>query len=135
MASLSKTMLIAHLGRDPELRTFPDGGQVANVRVATSEAWKDRKSGEWREHTEWHNVVFKRGLADVVGKYLVKGSQVYIEGRLRTRKYDDSQGVERYVTEIHADQMQMLGGKRKEGAGAPRDGQSYRDEGSDDTPF
>ena len=137
MASLNKSQLIGHFGRDPEVRAFPDGTAVANVSIATSETWKDRQSGEQRERTDWHNVVFKRGLAEIVGKYLVKGSQVYVEGALRTRKFTDAQGVDRYVTEIHAKELLMLGGKRKDGAGAPRDGEQYRDDGDsdDDVPF
>ena len=118
MASVNKCIIVGNLGRDPEMRTFPSGDQVANVTVATTDKWKDKQSGEMREATEWHKVVFNGRLAEIAGQYLRKGSQVYVEGSLRTRKWTDQSGVEKYSTEIRADQMQMLGG-RAEGGNAP----------------
>jgi single-strand DNA-binding protein len=120
MASVNKVIIVGNLGRDPETRTFPSGGQVCNVRIATTDRWKDKQSGEMREITEWHNVVFNDRLAEIAGQYLRKGSQVYVEGSLRTRKWTDKDGNERYTTEIRADQMQMLGGRQ--GGGAPSGG-------------
>lgn len=118
MASLNKTMIIGNLGRDPEMRTFPDGGQAAVINVATVEKWKDKQTGELKEHTEWHRIAFNGRLAEIVGKYLRKGASVYVEGGLRTKKWTDKNGVERYTTEIRADVMQMLGSKN-EGGGKP----------------
>ena len=115
MASINKVIIIGNLGKDPEMRTFPSGDAVANVTIATTDKWKDKQSGEMREATEWHSVVFNGRLAEVVGQYLRKGSQVYVEGSLRTRKWEKD-GVTRYSTEIRADQMQMLGG-RQDGGG------------------
>ena len=112
MASVNKVIIVGNLGRDPEMRTFPSGDQVANVTIATTDRWRDKNSGENREATEWHRVVFNGKLAEIVGQYLRKGSQVYVEGSLRTRKYQDQNGQDRYVTEIRADQMQMLGGNQ-----------------------
>lgn len=109
MASVNKVLLVGNLGREPETRTFANGGQVCNIRIATTDRWKDKQSGEQREHTEWHAVVFNDRLAEIASQYLRKGSQVYIEGSLRTRKWTDKDGNERYSTEIRADQMQMLG--------------------------
>jgi len=109
MASINKVILVGNLGADPETRTMSGGGAVCNIRLATTERWKDRSSGENRESTEWHRVVFYRKLAEIAGQYLRKGSAVYIEGRLRTRKWTDKSGVERYTTEIEADEMRMLG--------------------------
>ncbi|MDH5857992.1 single-stranded DNA-binding protein [Lampropedia aestuarii] len=117
MASVNKVILVGNLGRDPELRTFPSGGQVANISIATTEQWKDRQSGERRELTEWHNVVFNDRLAEIASQYLRKGSSVYVEGRLRTRKWQDQNGQDRYTTEIRADVLQMLGGRGEGGAG------------------
>ena len=105
---VNKVILIGNLGQDPELRFMPNGNAVANVTIATSESWKDKNTGEAQEKTEWHRVVFFRRLAEIVGEYLKKGSQVYIEGRLQTRKWQDKDGQDRYTTEIVADQMQML---------------------------
>lgn len=118
MASVNKVIIVGNLGRDPEMRTFPSGDQVANVRIATTDKWKDKQTGEAKEATEWHSVVFNGRLAEIVGQYLRKGSQVYVEGSLRTRKWTDQSGVEKYSTEIRADSMQMLGG-RSEGGAAP----------------
>ena len=118
---VNKVILIGNLGKDPETRYLPSGGAVANVTVATSESWKDKQSGETKERTEWHNVVFYQKLAEIVGQYLKKGSQVYIEGSIRTRKWQDKEGHDRYTTEIIADQMQMLGGKPGGGGSASMD--------------
>src|SRR3989344_1386126 len=112
MASVNKVIIVGNLGRDPEMRTFPSGDQAANVTIATTDKWKDKQSGEMKEATEWHRVVFNGRLAEIAGQYLRKGSQVYVEGSLRTRKWTDQSGVEKYSTEIRADQMQMLGGRR-----------------------
>jgi single-strand DNA-binding protein len=112
MASVNKVILVGNLGADPETRYLPNGDAVANVRLATTESWKDKASGEKRELTEWHRVVFYRRLAEIVGQYLKKGSSVYIEGRIRTRKWQDKEGQERYTTEIEANEMQMLGGRQ-----------------------
>ena len=117
MASVNKVILVGNLGRDPEMRTFPSGDQVANVTVATTDRWKDKQSGEMREATEWHRIVFNGRLAEIAGQYLRKGSQVYVEGSLRTRKWTDKDGAEKYTTEIRADQMQMLGSRQ--GMGGP----------------
>ncbi|MDO4705335.1 single-stranded DNA-binding protein [Allofranklinella schreckenbergeri] len=111
MASINKVILIGNLGRDPELRTFPSGGQIATVGLATSEQWRDKQSGERREQTEWHNLVFNDRLAEIASQYLRKGSQIYVEGRLRTRKWQDQNGQERSTTEIRVDVMQMLGAR------------------------
>ena len=112
MASLNKTILIGHLDRDPENRYLPSGEQVTSIAVATTDRWRDKATGEQREQTEWHRVSFFGKLAEIAGQYLKKGSQVYIEGRLRTRKYTDKEGIDRYVTEIIGDTMQMLGSKQ-----------------------
>ena len=118
MASVNKVILVGNLGRDPEMRTFPSGDQVANVSLATTDKWRDKQTGEPREHTEWHRLVFNGRLAEIAGQYLRKGSQVYVEGSIRTRKWQDQQsGQDRYSTEIRVDQMQMLG--RREGMGGP----------------
>jgi len=111
MASVNKVILVGNLGADPETRFMPNGDAVANVRLATTESWKDKATGEKREITEWHRVVFYRKLAEIVGQYLKKGSAVYVEGRIRTRKWQDKEGQERYTTEIEANEMQMLGGR------------------------
>jgi single-strand DNA-binding protein len=113
---VNKVILIGHLGADPETRAMPSGMTVANIRMATTESFKD-KSGEWQERTEWHNVALFGRMGEVAGEYLRKGSQVYVEGRLRTRKWQDKQGNDRYTTEIVANDMQMLG-SRGGGAGA-----------------
>lgn len=108
---VNKVILVGNLGKDPEVRYMPSGGAVANVTLATSEQWKDKQSGEQKERTEWHNVVFYQRLAEIVGEYLKKGSQIYVEGSLRTRKWQDKSGNDRYTTEIVASDMQMLGGR------------------------
>ena len=117
MASVNKVIIVGNLGRDPEMRSFPNGDQVANVTVATTDRWKDKQSGEMREATEWHRVVFNGRLAEIAGQYLRKGSQVYVEGSLRTRKYTNKDGIEQYATEIRADSMQMLGSRQGGGMG------------------
>jgi len=109
MASLNRVQLIGHLGRDPETRYLPNGDVVTNISIATSESWKDKQSGERREHTEWHRCNAFGRLAEVMGEYLKKGSQVYVEGSLRTRKWQDKDGVDRYTTEIRVDRLVMLG--------------------------
>jgi len=109
MASVNKVIIVGNLGRDPETRYMPNGDAVTNVAVATTESWKDKNSGEKKELTEWHRITFYRKLAEIAGQYLKKGSQVYVEGRLQTRKWTDKDGVEKYTTEIIADTMQMLG--------------------------
>ncbi|RST50165.1 single-stranded DNA-binding protein [Variovorax sp. DXTD-1] len=127
MASVNKVIVVGNLGRDPEMRTFPSGDQVANVTVATTDRWKDKQSGEMREATEWHRIVFNGRLAEIAGQYLRKGSQVYVEGSLRTRKWTDKDGIEKYTTEIRADQMQMLGSRQGQGgpSGGPEDDGGY----------
>jgi single-strand DNA-binding protein len=114
---VNKVILVGNLGKDPEVRYMPNGGAVANVTLATSEQWKDKQSGEMQERTEWHNVVFYERLAEIVGEYLKKGAQVYVEGSIRTRKWQDKEGKDRYTTEIIARDMQMLGGRSGAGAG------------------
>ncbi len=111
MASLNKTQLIGNLGADPVVRYTPAGAAIASVSIATTDKWKDKQTGEAKERTEWHRVVFFKGLAEVVAEHLKKGAQVYVEGRLRTRSWTDKDGVVRYTTEVIADQMQMLGKK------------------------
>lgn len=108
MAGVNKVILIGNLGADPEVRHLQNGASVANFRLATSETYKDRQTGERREQTEWHNVVAWRGLAEITEKYLRKGSKVYVEGKLRTRKWQDKDGQDRYTTEIQADEMTLL---------------------------
>jgi len=105
---VNKVILIGNLGRDPEVRYSPNGGAIANITLATSEAWKDKNTGEQVEKTEWHRVVFFRRLAEIAGEYLKKGSKVYIEGKLQTRKWQDKDGNDRYTTEVVANEMQML---------------------------
>ncbi|OZI72194.1 single-stranded DNA-binding protein [Bordetella genomosp. 12] len=112
MASVNKVILVGNLGRDPEVRYSPDGAAICNLSLATTSQWKDKASGERREETEWHRVVMYNRLAEIAGEYLKKGRSVYIEGRLKTRKWQDKDtGADRYSTEIVADQMQMLGGR------------------------
>ena len=111
MASVNKVIIVGNLGRDPEMRTFPDGGSICNVAIATSRQWKDKTSGEKQEETEWHRVVFRDRLAEIAGEYLKKGRSVYVEGRLKTRKWTDKDGIEKYSTEIVATDMQLLGSR------------------------
>jgi single-strand DNA-binding protein len=123
MRGVNKAIIVGTLGKDPEMRYMPSGSAVANLSVATSEQWKDKQSGEKQERTEWHRVSMFGKLAEIAGEYLRKGSQVYLEGKIQTRKWQDKEGKDRYSTEIVADQMQMLGGKRAESA-APQTQQS-----------
>jgi single-strand DNA-binding protein len=116
---INKVILIGNLGADPETRAMPSGTTVANLRIATSESWRDKQTGEQQERTEWHRVAFFGRLAEVAGEYLRKGSQVYVEGSLRTRKWQDKQGNDRYSTEIVGNDLQMLGGRGGGAAGAP----------------
>ena len=111
MPSVNKVMLLGNLGRDPEVRTFPNGDSVCNFSIATSTSWKDKASGEKKEKTEWHNIVMYRKLAEIAGEYLKKGSSVFVEGSLQTRKWQTKEGQDRYTTEVAADTMQMLGGR------------------------
>ncbi len=127
---INKVILIGNLGQDPETRSTPGGATVTNIRIATSESWRDKQSGEMKEQTEWHTVVLWNKLGEIAGEYLKKGSQVYIEGRLRTRKWQDKQGQDRYTTEIVASEMQMLGG-RGGGGGAPMESRDNRDPGAE----
>jgi single-strand DNA-binding protein len=117
MASINKVILIGNLGKDPEVRYTPNGAAICNITIATSRNWKDKTSGEKVEETEWHRVVFYDRLAEIAGEYLKKGRPVYVEGRLKTRKWQDKDGVEKYTTEIVADNMQLLGGRDGEGSG------------------
>ena len=161
MASVNKVILIGNLGRDPETRYMPEGGAITNITIATSHQWKDKTTGDKKEETEWHRVAFFGRLAEIAGEYLKKGSPVYVEGRLRTRKWTDKEGQERYTTEIVADEMKMLGsrgdrGDKSESAGgsasskdsAPREATASRaaepkakkaaggfDDMEDDIPF
>ena len=119
---INKVILVGNLGNDPEVRYSQSGSAMTTISIATSESWKDKATGEQKERTEWHRVKFFGKLAEIAGEYLKKGSQVYVEGRLRTDKYTDKNGVERYTTDVFADDMQMLGGKAGggEGGGSPR---------------
>jgi single-strand DNA-binding protein len=121
MASVNKVIIVGNLGRDPEIRYMPSGDAIANIAVATSYKSKDRNSGEQKELTEWHRISFFGRLAEIVGQYLKKGSSVYVEGRLQTRKYTDKDGIERYATDIIAENMQMLGGRQGMGGGSDMD--------------
>jgi len=135
MASLNQVTIIGNLGRDPEIRTFPNGDQVANISVATTDKWKDKQTGDLREATEWHRVQVFGRLAEIAGQYLRQGSQVCIQGSLRTRKYTDQGGVEKYVTEIRADNLVMLGspnnggGNQRQGRGNDGHDDGYGDQG------
>lgn len=134
MKGINKVILVGNLGNDPEVRHMSSGGAVANFSVATSDTWKDKQSGETKEKTEWHRVVLFNRLGEIAGQYLKKGSKVYIEGRIQTRKWQDKDGVERYTTEIIGSEMQMLGGPGKTDHGAPQ-GQSNIPDFDDDIPF
>ena len=144
---VNKVILVGNLGKDPEVRYMPNGNAVANVTLATTESWKDRQTGEQQEKTEWHRVVMFRRLGEIAGEYLKKGSQVYIEGKLQTRKWQDNAGNDRYTTEIVANEMQMLGGRGGGSAGfqadsapaqaapAPAPATAGADDFDDDIPF
>jgi single-strand DNA-binding protein len=118
---VNKVILVGNLGKDPEIRYMPNGNAVANLTLATTESWKDKQTGDQQEKTEWHRIVMFRRLAEIAGEYLKKGSQVYIEGKLQTRKWQDNSGNDRYTTEIVANEMQMLGGRGGGSAGFPAD--------------
>ena len=145
MSSVNKAIIIGNLGRDPESRTFPSGDRVTNVTIATTDRWKDKTSGEMKEATEWHRVTFNGRLAEIAAEYLKKGAQVYVEGSIRTRKWTDKDGVEKYSTEIRADSMRML--SKREGAASSSDsrpskprqekagGSSGFEDMDDDIPF
>ena len=125
MASVNKVILVGNLGRDPEIRYAPSGDAICNISIATTDTWKDKQSGEKREATEWHRVVFFGRLAEIAGQYLKKGRAVYVEGRLQTRKWQDQNGQDRYTTEIRANEMQMLGGRGEGGGDAPMGDDDY----------
>ena len=122
MASVNKVILVGNLGKDPEVRYAPSGDAFANVTIATTRTWKDKNSGEKKEETEWHRIVFNGRLAEIAGEYLKKGRSIYVEGRLRTRKWQDKDGTDKYTTEIIADQMQMLGSREGMGGGGMDEG-------------
>jgi single-strand DNA-binding protein len=128
MASVNKVILIGNLGKDPEVRYMPSGKAVANVTLATSDSWKDKNTGEKQERTEWHNVVFYSPLAEIAGQYLRKGSSVFVEGRLQTRKWQDKNGQDRYTTEIIANEMKMLGSRSSSGGSTPFASESHEGE-------
>ena len=125
MASVNKVILVGNLGKDPETRYAPSGDAFCTITVATTDSWKDKQTGEKKEATEWHRVVFNGRLAEIAGQYLKKGRPVYIEGSLRTRKWTNKEGVDQYTTEIRADQMQMLGSRDEAGGGGARGGDDY----------
>ena len=145
---INKVILVGHLGRDPEVRYSANGNAIANITVATSDSWKDKQTGERQERTEWHRVVMFNRLGEIAGEYLKKGAQVYIEGRLQTRKWQDNSGADRYTTEVVANEMQMLGSRSSAGSSAPGDygdvnqessetpsGAASSDDFDDDIPF
>ena len=140
---VNKVILVGNLGKDPEIRYSPSGAAIANITIATSEGWKDKQTGEMKEKTEWHKIVAFQRLAEIMGEYLRKGSQVYIEGKLQTRKWQDKDGQDRYTTEIIANEMQMLGGKSESNQRGTKpksnatghghnDNQNYSDNADDD---
>ena len=134
MRGVNKAIIVGSLGNDPDIRYSASGAAIANISVATSEQWKDKDSGEKQEKTEWHRIVFFGKLAEIVGEYLKKGSQVYVEGKIQTRKWQDKEGVDRYTTEIVGNEMQMLGGKKssdKPEKPAPKGGEDF----DQDIPF
>ena len=142
MASVNKVIIVGNLGNDPEMRYTPSGDAVANITVATTESWKDKASGEKKEATEWHRVTMFKRLAEVAGQYLKKGSQVYIEGKLKTRKWQDKDGNDRYTTEINADDMKMLGSREASGRKEERKEEApkgnkpkFSDDDADSIPF
>ena len=134
---VNKVILVGNLGQDPEVKYMPSGQAVCNISIATTDSWSDKTSGEKQERTEWHRVVFFRRLAEIAGEYLRKGSQVYIEGRLQTRKWQDQSGADRYTTEIIANEMQMLGGRGGASGGgfdAPSSDQGFGSSSSSSKP-
>ena len=134
MASVNKVILIGNLGKDPEVRYMPSGSAICNIGIATSRSWKDKTSGERQEETEWHRVALFDRMAEVAGEYLKKGKSVYIEGRLKTRKWTDKDGVEKYTTEVIADRMELLGGRESGGAGGAGGAGGGDDMGSTPAP-
>jgi single-strand DNA-binding protein len=135
---INKVILVGNLGQDPETRNMPSGGAVTNISVATSEQWKDKQTGDQKERTEWHKVAFFGRLAEIAAEYLRKGSQVYVEGKLRTRKWQDRDGNDRWTTEVIADELQMLGSQESTGAaerGTKPAAGSYAEPLDDDIPF
>lgn len=132
---VNKVILIGNLGKDPEVRYMPSGAAVTNVTIATSETWKDKQSGEMQERTEWHTVVFFNRLAEIAGEYLRKGAKVYVEGSLRTRKWQAKDGSDRYTTEIVASELQMLDSKGEQQREPARQAAPVADEFHDDIPF
>jgi len=136
MRGVNKVIIVGTCGQDPETKTMPNGNAVTNISLATSEQWKDKQTGNMEQRTEWHRICFFNKLAEIAGQYLKKGSQVYIEGSLRTRKWQDKDGQDRYTTEIIADQMQMLGGKPEQSQPAAQQPQCGLDSfNDDDLPF
>ena len=135
MASLNKTLIIGNLGADPETRYMPSGDAVCNFSVATTDKWKDKQSGEWKEATTWHRISAFGKLAEICGQYLKKGSQGYFEGKLQTRKFTDAAGIEKYSTEIRLDSMQMLGGKPQDQINPPAQVPKVLPGMEDDEPF
>lgn len=148
MASVNKVILVGNLGADPDQRFLQNGDAVCNIKIATSEQWKDKQTGDKKEATEWHRVVFFRRLAEIAGQYLAKGSSVYVEGSLKTRKWQDKDGSDRYTTEIVGSEMKMLGGKsgdgeprqspraeRPQAQGAPSKKKPTFDDSDEDLPF
>ena len=135
MASINKVIIVGNVGKDPESRNLPSGDQVCNITVATSDKYKDKTTGEPKEITEWHRVAFFGKLAEIASKYLKKGSQVYVEGSLRTRKWTDANGQEKYATEIKADTLQMLGGKQSDSAPSQVPAQQSNTITDDEIPF
>ncbi len=131
---INKVIIVGNLGKDPEVRYMPSGGAVANLTIATSESWKDKATGEQKEQTEWHRVVMFGRLGEIAGEYLKKGSQVYLEGKLQTRKWQDKDGQDKYTTEIVANEMQMLGSRGGAGGGSDFGGSSDYGGGSQDAP-
>jgi single-strand DNA-binding protein len=132
MASVNKAIIVGNLGKDPEVRYTASGEAICNITVATSDTWKDKATGEKKEATEWHRISFFGKLAEIAGQYLKKGSQVYVEGSIRTRKWTDKEGQERYTTEIRGDEMKMLGSRQ--GMGAPASSGGYDAEPADYAP-
>ena len=133
MASVNKVIIVGNLGRDPETRYLPSGDAVSNINVATTDRYKDKATGEMKEATEWHRISFFGKLAEIAGQYLKKGSQVYVEGSLRTRKYTDKDGIEKFATEIRGETMQMLGGRQ--GMGGPSGDDGYEGGGRPAAPM
>ena len=134
MASVNKVIIVGNLGKDPETRRTPGGDAMTNITVATTDSWKDKATGEKKEQTEWHRITFFGKLAEIAGQYLKKGSQVYVEGSLRTRKYTDKDGVEKYATDIKADSMQMLGNRQDGSAPAPAPRKTPASQPAQDAP-